>query len=57
MKAKILAIVATSLFSLSALALTGASCCQSGAKCSPGSCGASCGQGQSCCPGDCGSHK
>lgn len=55
MKTKVLALIATSLFSLSALALTGASCCKPGAKCCPGSCcGASCCQsGSSCCPGDC----
>jgi hypothetical protein len=56
MKAKMIAVLAMSLISLSTLALTGASCCTRGAQCCPGACCAksSCCQGQgSCCPGDC----
>jgi len=55
MKAKVIALFAVSLFSLSALALTGSSCCTKGAKCCPGSCCKSscCQSGSSCCPGDC----
>ena len=59
MKAKIFAIVAASLFSLSALAVTGAACCKPGSACCKPD--ASCcqrSQAQSAgCPGDCCSHK
>lgn len=59
MKTKVFALLAVSLFSLSALAVTGAACCRKVASCCSGSCcGQSCCQQQSsCCPGDCCSHQ
>ena len=58
MRFKLLAVLALSLSSLSALALTG-DCCKSGAKCCQASCcGASCCHpGSSCCAGDCCARK
>ena len=54
MKYKLFAVIVLALSSLSAVALTGQSCCDPGAKCCGSCCGASCCEkGSACCPGDC----
>jgi len=58
MKFKLFAVIVLAMSSLSALALTGDSCCKQGAKCCGDCCGTSCCQpGSPCCPDDCCAKK